>query len=62
MQEDEQPRLYTDEKLTYEQISKMPREQRLKVIGNMTTKEQSDYFGAIFLRNLNNPDNHDKSN
>lgn len=62
MQKDEQPRFYTDEKLTFEQISKMPKEQRQKVIKKMTSEERSEYIDTIFLNNLNNPDNHDKSN
>jgi hypothetical protein len=40
----------------------MPKEQRQKVIKKMTSEERSEYIGTIFLNNLNNPDNHDKSN
>lgn len=48
--------------LSPEELLKLPKEERHKILRNMTAKEVGDFFSYIFVKNLKNPDNHDRSN
>lgn len=44
-------------------MKKMKKERkRIEYFGTWTAEEQAKYLGKQFLKNLNNPENHDKSN
>lgn len=47
------PKLLGPDKLTIEQIQKMPREKRLKYISQMTAKDVGSYFTSGMVETLN---------
>jgi len=50
------------EKLSHEEIRKLPRDQRAELISAMTMDQLEDFYTGGIVDNLNDPENHDRSN